>query len=54
MFLDNNILVDSGVVWPLFSMYFVKRRGQLGNRDLKIYNAIGSTTRFEFQLENEP
>ena len=23
-------------------------------RDLKIYNVTGSTTRFEFQLENEP
>ena len=24
------------------------------NRELKVYNATGSTTRFEFQLENEP
>ena len=26
----------------------------VANRDLKIYNATGSTTRFEFRLENEP
>ena len=45
---------DFFLSWSIWNWLEKNLVGQKMNRDLKIYNATGSTMRFEFQLENEP
>ena len=48
-------LLGPNVLWIIFYHATSKSKSAFQIiRDLKIYNATGSTTRFEFQLEKEP
>ena len=49
-----SVLMTAPKQWGLICKLKESRLSTFVNRDLKIYNATGSTTRFEFQLENEP